>query len=102
MIVSARYLHRISELTRKDEEIIELKQGATVADLMEELVHKYGEKLESFVFELGTRKIRYGKVLIAIQREGCVGSQRIVGMDGTSTKLHPQDKVLFFQPVAGG
>lgn len=102
MIVSTRYLHRISELTGKDEEIIELEQGATVADLIEALVHKYGEKFESFVFESGTKKIRYGKVLIAIQREGLVGSQRIVGMEGTKTKLHSQDKVLFFQPAAGG
>ena len=102
MIVSARYLHEIYGITGKDEESIKLKQGATVEDLIEELVFKYGKKLERFIFEAGTRKIRYGKILIAVQREEIVGSQRIEGMDGTKTKLYPQDKVLFFQPVAGG
>src|SRR3712207_6596491 len=81
MLVTVRYFAGHRDLTGHTEEQIELRSGATVGVLWDQLVDRY------------PRLVNYsGRLLYAVNQE----------FSTLETKLHDGDEVAFIPPVSGG
>ena len=66
----------------------------TVGDLLRELSTRYGRNFKRWVLE---EDGSLGKLCIIL-----VNGQDVRELDGLTTRLHPEDSISFFPPVAGG
>ncbi|MEM3606990.1 MAG: ubiquitin-like small modifier protein 1 [Candidatus Bathyarchaeia archaeon] len=90
--MKVKYFAIFRELTNKREEEIEVKEGATVKDLLEALAEKYGKKFKDIVFN------------------GAVSDRLIMLLDGVNiyslnnleTKLNENNVFVILPPVGGG
>ncbi|AMM53833.1 ubiquitin-like small modifier protein 1 [Pyrococcus kukulkanii] len=89
MKVKVKYLARFRTLTGIDEEIIELPEGATVKDLIEEIKKKY-PKFREEVFGEGFDEDADANIAV---------NGRYVSWD---ERLNDGDVVGIFPPVSGG
>jgi MoaD family protein len=93
--VSVRYLVNFSVVTGRKNEDILLQEGATLQDLMDQLIEKYGSTLKKEIFSQ-TGEIK-PHVLILINGRS---------LDQFKEKLHKTlangDSIIFTFPVTGG
>ena len=86
--VTVKYLMVFSQITQKRKEIIPIKEGMTLQDLIEMLYVKYGRKFKkTFGEDLGHRS-----ALITINSK----------VKETSYVLNPGDEILISHIVGGG
>lgn len=91
MKVVTKYLAPISNVLNKIAEEVEVKEGATLKDLIDLLSAKYGRRLKDHFFD---DKMEFKpKFIISINGESITDPH---------VELRDGDHVYFVQPVAGG
>jgi MoaD family protein len=94
--VSVRYLVNFSVVTGKKKEDLSLSEGATLKDLIDQLVEKYGDALKKEIFDTQTGDIK-PHVLILINGRS---------LDQFKERAHMAlaygDSIIFTFPVTGG
>ena len=94
MNIKVQYYALIRELVQKEEEGVELVEGSSLRDLLEQLIKEYGADFMDLFFE----------------RDGNVAHRILMFVDGAEVdlakdgnqRLKNGSKVQFFQPVGGG
>jgi len=86
--VTVKYFGIFSQLAKKQEEQIRLKDGVTVADLLQQLIQKYGKELKDTL-----EAERAYKSAIVVR-----GNNKV---DKTTPLTHCDEIALLF-PVGGG
>ena len=94
--VSVRYLVNFSVVTGKKKEDLLLSEGATLNDLIDQLIEKYGGTLKKEIFDSQTGDIK-PHVLILIN-----GRSLDQFKERTHVVLAYGDSVIFTFPVTGG
>ena len=94
MQVTIEYFLTFRELTRRESETIEIGEETTVRDVLQLIADKYGEKTRDTLFDRGGSLKEYIRVL--------VDGRDIRGLNGMSTRLHPNCTVSLFPPAGGG
>lgn len=88
MKITVKYLMTFSQLTGKKSEQVELPEGSTVGNLVEQLINKYGRKFKKAL----ERDIENRSVLFMVNNAtGELG-----------TVLNENDLVVISYPVGGG
>ncbi|UCH88786.1 MAG: MoaD/ThiS family protein [Thermoplasmata archaeon] len=88
MQIKVKYLMTFSQLTGRKSEEVELPEGSTVNDLVEQLIIKYGRKFKKAL----EKDIEHRSVLFMVNDSN----------GELSTVLHDNDEVLISYPVGGG
>ncbi len=94
MNIKVQYFALIRELVQKEDEGVELAEGSSLRDLLEQLIREYGADFKDLFFE----------------RNGDVAHRILIFVDGSEVDLtKDEDRILkngsevqFFQPVGGG
>jgi MoaD family protein len=94
MQVRIRYLSVIREITGTREEVIEVDSGATVKEILQKLVKKYGKAFQ--------RMIRSGRDIRGLQLNYFIDGKSIDTMDGFNTSIQNKSELMIIPPVAGG
>jgi MoaD family protein len=94
MEITVRYFTVLREVTKKRQEIIEIKPDSTLEDMLSLLTKKYGANFERYVSSGREKK---GLQLILLLNE-----QDTSQLNGFKTQLHNGDTVAVMPPVAGG
>jgi MoaD family protein len=94
--VSVRYLVNFSVVTGKKKEDLSLSEGATLKDLMDQLIEKYGEVLKKEILDSQTGDIK-PHVLILVN-----GRSLDQFKERAHVVLAHGDSVIFTFPVTGG
>jgi MoaD family protein len=94
MYVTVRYLSVIREITGTREEVIEIVEGATVEEILNELSRKYGNAFQ--------RMIRSGRDIRGLQIIYFVDGKNIANLKGFNTTVYNQSELVIIPPVAGG
>ena len=89
--VRVRYLAVLRELTGRREEEVEVKEGATVGQVIELLTAKYGEKFGRYI--LSGRRYRGIKVLFFVDGRN---------VEGLGAQLREGCLLTLLPPIAGG
>ncbi len=92
MILRVRFLSILEKYTGTGRVNLELKEGATLRDLLNELDRRWGER---FPLEIWDRKRRKFKVSVSILAD-------FQSVYSEETPLHDGQEVIFLRPVAGG
>ncbi len=95
MKVEVRYLGYIKNLLKRDKDSFELREGASISDLMNLLAEKYGESFKKEVYETGMEDLKTGFVLTV---NGTLMGQ----LNGIKTKLREGDEVSLMSLATGG
>ncbi len=95
MKVNAKFFASVREITGKKEELVELKDGATVEDLLKILVEKYGKKFREYVFDEKTNSPRDSLQFL-------MDGRSVTTMNGLKTKLYEGCQFAMIPPVGGG
>ena len=95
MKVKVSYLGYIRVMLGKSEEEIELKEGATIGDLLNVLSGKYGEAFRKEVYEPGLQDLKYGYGVI-------VNGLLMARLQGLKTPLKDGDQVILTTLISGG
>jgi len=95
MRVKVQYFAAVRELVGLREEILELPDRSSVGILLEELVHRHGERLKQYLFDTKTGNVRQSIQFL-------IGDIPAFGAGAASTIL--PDGVVFaiIPPVGGG
>ncbi|MHA1615972.1 MAG: MoaD/ThiS family protein [Candidatus Njordarchaeales archaeon] len=94
MQVKVRYFAYLRQLTNEvKEEEISLPDDATIRDLLNVLVEKYGEKLEKVLFESSQRKTLSENIIVLINGQS---------VNDLGTKLKNGDIVSIMPFLSGG
>jgi len=92
--VKVRYFAYLRQLTNEvKEEEISLPDDATIRDLLNVLVEKYGEKLEKVLFESSQRKTLSENIIVLINGQS---------VNDLGTKLKNGDIVSIMPFLSGG
>ncbi len=83
------------ELARASEEDIDMKDGSTLANLIEKIALKYGEEAFNYLYDK-----KSGRIDPSIQF--LVNGTGIRNLQGTMTKLQNKDVVAIIPPIGGG
>jgi len=94
MVVRVRSFFDLKRAMGSGEVLLRLKEGASVKDLIQVLVERYGEKLKDFLFKEGEKV----NTSISIY----VNGRLIDFLDGLETKLSDGDVVSLMPPAGGG
>jgi MoaD family protein len=94
MYVTIRYLSVVREITGTREEVIEVQNGATIADILEILSKKYGKPFQ--------RMIRSGRDIRGLQIVYFMDGKNISTLKGFETAVHNASELVIIPPVAGG
>lgn len=95
MKVDVHYLGYIKNLLDKKDEEFNLKEGATLSELLEMLAGKYGKAFQKEVFEHGLNDLKTGFVATV---NGILMDQ----LDGIETKLKEGDNIILMSLMSGG
>ena len=95
MKVKVSYLGYIRVMLGKREEEIELKEDATISDLLNMLSGKYGEAFRKEVYEPGLQDLKYGYGVI-------VNGLLMASLQGLKTPLKDGDQVILTTLISGG
>jgi len=95
MKVNAKFFASVREITGKKEELVELKDGATVEDLLKILTEKYGRKFKEYVFD---EKSNSPRDTLQFLMDG----RSVTTMNGLRTKLYEGCQFAIIPPVGGG
>jgi MoaD family protein len=94
--VKVEYLGHIKNITaNKREEEIELKENATITDLLLLLSEQYGEPFRKAIYEPKGVDVKSNYVIT-------VNGYLLNQLKGLETKLKPEDRVAIMPVVSGG
>ena len=94
MKVELRYYAMVRDAAGKRAETLSLPGGATVMDLVNQLVGLYGDGFRGYVFDDEGRLLDY--LLFSVNESD------IRSLDGYETVLRDGDRVLVMPPIGGG
>jgi molybdopterin synthase sulfur carrier subunit len=92
--VKLRYYAMVRDAAGKRAETLSLPEGATVMDLINNLVGLYGDRFRGYVFDDEGRLLDY--LMFSIN------DADIRSLDGFDTVLRGGDRVLVMPPIGGG
>ncbi|MEM2935715.1 MAG: ubiquitin-like small modifier protein 1 [Candidatus Bathyarchaeia archaeon] len=95
MKVKVRYFTTLRELARTIEEEIEMENGATLSDLLEKIVLKYGETAHNYLYDKES-----GAVDPSIQF--LINGVSMRNLQGVRTELKDGNVVAIVPPIGGG
>jgi len=95
MKVNAKFFASVREITGKKEELVELKDDATVGELLKILAEKYGKKFKEYVFDEKTNSPRNSLQFL-------MDGRSVTTMNGLQTKLYEGCQFAIIPPVGGG
>jgi len=93
--VTVRYPPQLREITGKNEERVELSQGATLEDLFKMLSERYGEAFRGYVFD--TEGNVKENLLILLNGRSLDKHKELFGMT-----LGQEDILAILSPLSGG
>ena len=94
MEINIRYSHKLREIVKKREEVIQIREQASLKDLLSLLSKKYGEEFEQYVYS-GLR----GKGLPIVF---LIDGKNVSQLGGLETALLNSCVVTMIPPIAGG
>jgi MoaD family protein len=93
--IRVQYFAIVRELADRREEVLDVREGSTVLDILKLLAEKYGEKFRDYVFDPKTAALRsYLQFL--------VNEDSISNLSGLSTVLTDNSILVIIPPVGGG
>ncbi len=95
MKIKVRYFTTLRELARTLEEEIEMENGATLGDLLEKIVLKYGEAAFNYLYDR-----KSGAVDPSIQF--LINGVSMRNLQGVRTELKDENVVAIVPPIGGG
>jgi molybdopterin converting factor small subunit len=95
MVVNVEYITTLYEITKKYSEKINLAQPATVRDLINNLVEKYGTRMKTSIFPNGNQEVGIYIAILAPERG-------YVAVDKIDASLKDGDTILMGQMLFGG
>lgn len=95
MRIRVHYLGFIKNMLNKREEEFELREGALLSDLLNELAGTYGEAFMKEVYEPGEKDVKTGFVVTV---NGVLTDQ----LNGVDTKLREGDNIILMTLMSGG
>ena len=94
MEINVRYSHKLREIVKKREEVVQIREQASLKDLLSLLSKKYGEEFEQYVYS-GLR----GKGLPIVF---LIDGKNVSQLGGLETALLNSCVVTMIPPIAGG
>ncbi len=94
MEINIRYSHKLREIVKKREEVVQIREQASLKDLLSLLSKKYGEEFEQYVYS-GLR----GKGLPIVF---LIDGKNVSQLGGLETALLNSCVVTMIPPIAGG
>lgn len=94
MKVTVKYFTTLREITGMREELVEVEEGTTILQLMQNLAKKHGTEFKKYVFENDNTPKDFLQFLI--------DGQSTTTMQGNDTELREGVKVAVIPPVGGG
>ncbi|MEM2964361.1 MAG: ubiquitin-like small modifier protein 1 [Candidatus Bathyarchaeia archaeon] len=95
MKVKVKFFAALRDLAGLKEADVELADGSTVTDLLQELTNRFGEPFKKYVFDEKTGKPRgYLQFLL--------DGRNISNIEGFNTKLKGGENFAIIPPVGGG
>jgi len=91
--VRVRYFTTLRELAEASKERIALKDGATLADLIEIIASKYGEEARNYLYKKG----RIDPSIYIL-----INGENSYTLSGLRTKLKEGDIIAIIPPIGGG
>ena len=95
MKVKVHYLGFIRKLINQSEDDFELKEGASLADLLNEISNVYGKAFQKEVYEPGLKDVKMGFVITV---NGVLMGQ----LQGVDTRLNTGDNIILMSLMSGG
>jgi len=95
MKVRVHYLGFIRKLINQSEDEFELKEGASLADLLNKISNIYGKSFQKEVYEPGLKDVKMGFVITV---NGVLMGQ----LQGVDTQLNSDDNVILMSLMSGG
>ena len=95
MKVKVHYLGFIRKLINQSEDDFELKEGASLADLLNKISNIYGKSFQKEVYEPGLKDVKMGFVITV---NGVLMGQ----LQGVDTQLNSDDNVILMSLMSGG
>jgi len=92
--INIRYSHKLREIVKKREEVVQIREQASLKDLLSLLSKKYGEEFEQYVYS-GLR----GKGLPIVF---LIDGKNVSQLGGLETALLNSCVVTMIPPIAGG
>jgi MoaD family protein len=93
--VRVQYFGYIKNLVNKKEEQYELKEGASLSDLLNKLAEVHGEAFKKDVYEPGLKDVKTG---FCVTVNGFLMGQ----LGGVDTKLADGDNIILMSLATGG
>ena len=97
MKVKVVFFTHLRQITGLKETDVELPEGATVANLFEELSNRFGEPVKKYIFDVKTGKPRSYLLHLLDER-----NQFISYREGLDTKLKGGERFAVMPPAGGG
>ena len=95
MKVKVQYFAAVRELAERTEEVVDVKESATVLDVLSALAKGHGERFREYVFDSLT-----GKPKAFLQF--LLNEDLIMNPNGLSTVLTDNSRLAIIPPVGGG
>lgn len=95
MKVSVRYIGFIKDLAGRNREDLEIKEDASILDVLNQIDLVYGKELGVGILENGLNDVKMG-FMVAIN--GILIGQ----LDGLKTRLHDGDDITLMSLTSGG
>ena len=95
MKVKVEYLGNIWNMVGRRFEDVELKDGASLRDLLDILSEKYGDPFKKDVYEPGSDDFKYGFTAV-------INGVLMLRLQGLNTPLKDKDHVILMTFVSGG
>lgn len=94
MKVTMRFFTILKEITKKNQEELEVPPTTTLADLLRLLSQKYGQQFKNYVYTQNGQMSTHLQFL--------VNWINITTLNGVQTKLKEHDEIAIIPPVSGG
>jgi len=95
MKVKVQYLGFIKNLIKRSEDEFELEEGASLAELLNQIAGIYGKAFQKEVYEPGLKDVKMGFVVTV---NGVLMGQ----LQGMGTQLNNGDNIILMSLMSGG
>jgi MoaD family protein len=93
--VKIHYLGLVRTYTNKNQEEVELKDGAPLSELLDKLAASFGTQFSNDIYAIGARDV---KPMFTVMVNGIVIGQ----LGGVDTKLKSGDEIILMPLMTGG
>ncbi len=93
--VRIQYLGLIKNLIKRNEDSFELKEGASLSDVMDKIAGLYGKPFMKEVYEPGLKDVKMGFVVT-------VNGVLMAQLQGMDTRMNNGDNVILMSLMSGG